>query len=65
MAKTEKKVYSVNIDYGCDKCGEGFMRYTGVMLSSYPPLYQHRCNKCGYGTDYRETYPHIEHREES
>lgn len=62
MAKTEKKVQAVTIDYGCDKCGSGFMRYTGLSLSSHPPQFVHRCNKCGYEETYRESYPHIEYR---
>lgn len=48
---------SVQIDYKCDYCGSGYMRPTGIMLTSYPPQFPHRCNKCGVSMTFVEEYP--------
>ena len=31
----------------CEHCKVGFLVFTGVALTSIPPLYEHRCTACG------------------
>jgi hypothetical protein len=63
MATTERKVHPVSVDYICDVCGKGYMRYSGVMLTVNPPLYPHKCDKCGQGMNLSEVYPHITYKD--
>lgn len=52
----EAKVLIVN--QVCDKCGEGSMQRDGnEVYMSYPPLYPHKCDKCGYKANYNNSYP--------
>ena len=41
----------------CDECKEGKMAPDGIMLFSDPPQYPHKCEKCGYKTNYLFRYP--------
>lgn len=59
MQEIKRKVVTYEYDMRCDKCEEGFMRPTGAALMSYPIQYPHKCNKCGYETNYYVTYPDI------
>lgn len=34
--------------YLCTKCNGGMCRNEKVVLASYPPMYEYRCNKCGH-----------------
>lgn len=63
MPRAYKSRYAVSVDYLCDKCNEGMMRWTGVTLTSNPPWYPHRCEKCVFTENMTETYPHIEYRD--
>lgn len=45
----------------CDECQIGQMLPTGVVLTSYPEQYQHKCNKCGCVKTYNKQYPFIEY----
>lgn len=48
----------------CDKCDGGEMKPTGECLTSNPPQYPHRCDKCGHMERVRgKTYPRLEHEE--
>lgn len=42
----KKEVKAVKKQLKCTKCEEGFMVTTGVVLTSQPPQYEHKCNKC-------------------
>lgn len=42
----------------CDKCKNGFMEPTGIVLTSYPAKYQHMCNKCGHMQNFYKNYPY-------
>lgn len=53
--KTEVKVY--HVDYICDKCDNGEMRYTGICLTSNPPQYRHICDKCQDVQNLSNAYP--------
>ena len=55
--KTEIKSYRVT--FLCEECNEGDMVYTGMELTSNPPWYTHRCNKCGEYKNFRRRYPGI------
>lgn len=34
--------------YACEQCGGGMCRNNRIVLTSYPPKYLYKCNKCGY-----------------
>jgi hypothetical protein len=40
----------------CDRCGQGYMKPTGFVLAVDPPLFPHRCTRCGYVEHYRKVY---------
>lgn len=63
MPTTVKAKYPVSVDYRCDKCNEGFMRSTGITLTMNPPLFPHKCSKCGHVENFHEVFPHIEYRD--
>lgn len=58
-SRTEVKV--VEIDYNCPQCTVGKMRPTGIVLTSYPAQYPHKCNECGYNENFYKTYPFVEY----
>ena len=41
----------------CDKCEEGKMIPTGIVVSTNPPQYEHQCELCGNRSYYSTTYP--------
>ena len=53
--ETNIAVRSILVKMVCE-CG-GFMKPTGVCLTSYPPQYPHVCDKCGTNAGYRVSYP--------
>jgi len=63
MPKVKKEVKTFEVVYECDMCDSGMMIFTGVVLLSNPPKYEHKCDACGSmfnsGTQYPTT--HIEH----
>lgn len=56
VRKTKAETFVVT--YHCPKCQET-MTYTGVMLPSNPPWYEHVCT-CGHSERLRRTYPWTE-----
>ena len=58
MAQEVKKVEVVMVDEKCPQCNKGYMRPTGIVLTSNPPHYPHKCNKCGYEQTYGNTFPY-------
>lgn len=42
----------------CDECG-GQMMPTGIVICTYPPMYEHQCAKCGKQEMRRHEYPRI------
>ena len=49
----------------CPKCGTE-MEFTGIVLTSYPAQYPHRCPKCDYRyTTYGEAYPIMKYKPKS
>lgn len=60
MPETRQPVQPVEVDYTCDQCGEGKMRPTGEVLTSYPPKHPHCCDKCGARQTFTDVcYPHV------
>lgn len=46
------------VEMVCDECGKGTMRPHGDdILSTYPPQYPHKCDKCGCEKTYHTYYP--------
>lgn len=62
MPEKEFEVKTVGIDYVCDVCGVGTMSHTGIVLSSNPPQYPHKCWNCGHEQTYYSRYPRTETR---
>lgn len=61
--EVKTRVITYKVRMVCDKCGNGFMRPTGDVLTVYPLQYPHKCSMCGRMDAYRETYPRIEYVE--
>jgi hypothetical protein len=63
MSKTvEKKVQPIRVKLMCD-CGCE-MEYTGMMLSTVPLQYLHKCPKCGHQEAFvNKIYPYIDFKE--
>lgn len=53
--KREVKVFEVN--YKCDHCEEGLMRFTGTRYLTSPPKYSHQCTKCKANQTFSKCYP--------
>ncbi|MED1603656.1 hypothetical protein [Alkalihalophilus marmarensis] len=54
------EVKPVGVKYICDKCNEGEMLPTGKnKWLNEPPQIEHKCNKCRYIQNFKETYPLI------
>lgn len=34
--------------YQCEQCGGGMCKNNHIVLTSYPPMYLYKCNKCGH-----------------
>ncbi len=56
---SEVKVFRVKMK--CNKCKEGDMVCGNTVLSLYPPLYSHKCNKCGNVENYKRKYPYTKY----
>lgn len=46
----------------CDKCGEE-LKDTGICKTICPPLYEHKCPKCGNVYYVNDLYPKIFYKE--
>lgn len=57
MPIEEYEVRVVQRDMRCDQCRTGYMRPTGMMLTSHPPQYPHRCDHCNTPQNYLVCYP--------
>lgn len=59
-----KQVHTFEVDFKCPNCDAGYLRPTGTVLCSYPPIYPHKCNNitCDYVENFRVNYPHIIHK---
>ena len=66
MSIERKLVQTFEEDYQCDKCHAGYMRHTGIVLDSYPPIYPHVCNNsgCDNTLNFNFAYPRVIHQAE-
>ena len=60
MKEQKFDVKPVKIEAVCD-CGGIYEINSNVVLATYPPQYQYKCNKCGEITTSTEIYPKILH----
>jgi transposase-like protein len=54
-----RNVQTQQVDERCPVCGQGWMRSTGIVLTSNPPLYPHKCTSCNYQQTYSVQYPYM------
>jgi hypothetical protein len=47
------------VDEKCPICGNGWMRPNGIVLTTNPQQFQHKCNICGYEQTYSVRYPYV------
>jgi transcription elongation factor Elf1 len=61
MAEIKKEVKTYKTEYVCDECGIGTMEScSGIVLTSNPPRYPHKCTNCGCERHFTGTkYPVI------
>ena len=57
-----RQVQTHQVDERCPVCGNGWMRPTGIVLTSNPPQYPHKCTVCDYQQTYSARYPYIVHQ---
>ena len=58
MTEVKVEIKKYKVEYWCDKCGEGLVRPTGAVIDTNPPIYPHRCSKCGEDYCFAKTYPY-------
>lgn len=56
-----REVKTSQVDERCPVCGQGWMRPTGIVLTSNPPQFPHKCTNCDYKQTYSVRYPYIVH----
>ncbi len=61
MPEKDNEVKTIRTRYFCDECEEGQMISTGLVLTCYPPLFEHKCNACHNSQTLRRQYPFISH----
>lgn len=54
-------IQHVGVKYICEHCGEGEMLFVpdNDILLTFPPMFKHRCNKCGGELSLPRQYPYI------
>ena len=60
--EVRKEVKPIRIDYLCPRCKTGYLRPSGTVLTTYPPMYPHTCNneECDYGETFTDkSYPYL------
>ena len=54
------------VKYKCPKCKTGYLEGTGMIYTTDPPIYPHRCSnvECNYREEFRGiSYPYFETEE--
>ena len=59
MSEKKFELKAFGVDYVCDKCGDGLMEQTGIFLPVDPPLWKHKCSKCGHEQNMHDKYPAV------
>ena len=59
----KERLYPMTVAYKCDACEDGEMIHisTGMLTSSYPAQYPHKCNKCEHQSNFHECYPKVKY----
>ena len=65
MPREQRPLRPVQVDYRCDKCGDGYYRPEGAMLLSDPPQFNHNCTECGDQKTFTEKYPTVRYCKEA
>lgn len=63
MSEVATQIFPHRVEYLCDACRKGTMRPTGMVLTSHPPQYPHRCTACDASMTSLKQYPCIEWRD--
>jgi len=64
MPQETKQVKTVQIDFKCPECKDGYLRPTGQTLTTHPPEYPHICNSimCNYYETFKnKRYPYLDY----
>lgn len=65
MPEEIKEVKIVQIDFKCPNCTTGYLRPTGQVFTTMPPMIPHRCNNplCNYTQTFTDKgYPYIDYK---
>lgn len=54
----------VKKEYICPVCMGGYMKQTGTLFLTNPPIYEHTCENCGQTQEFKKQYPSIEYEED-
>ena len=54
-----RNVNSRQVDFRCPECQNGWMRPSGIVLTSNPPQYPHTCTSCSYKQTFGVRYPYV------
>ena len=63
--ETREEVKVIRVDKECPYCHQGFLRPTGILCSTNPPVRPHKCNNpnCNYvETITGNAYPYFEYK---
>ena len=63
MSEREFDVRPIGLDFVCDTCMMGVMKYGGVMKMCDPPKFEHKCINCEFVRDLDKKYPTVEFRD--
>lgn len=64
MPEIRRNVKIVEVDYKCPECTTGYLRPTGTVYTTYPPMIPHRYNNpfCNHGETFTsKQYPYIDY----
>jgi hypothetical protein len=64
MPQETKQIKTVQIDFKCPECEDGYLRPTGQCFTTHPPQYPHICNSmiCNYSETFiNKTYPYVDY----
>jgi len=64
VATTRVPVHAFLVVLYCEECGAR-MHPTGMILTTMPPKYPHKCQGCGYTENQDKKYPYLDYDEEN
>jgi len=60
MAETRTPEERIRVDYQCEECGQGVMRFRGISHPANPRQYLHSCSVCRHEFLLDKEYPRYE-----